>query len=137
MKQHQVVTGTALNILAVGICAFFQRVIFGVPTTPLTVRPLPSLPVPLLSKIPWIGPILFDQNILTYGIYLLLPISAFILYRTSWGLTIRSTGEKSGSGRRRGDQRQPRPFPDGAAVGRHGRDRRLVLFDRLPGHVRG
>lgn len=93
LKQHQVVTGTALNILAVGICAFFQRVIFGVPTTPLTVRPLPSLPVPLLSNIPWIGPILFDQNILTYGIYILLPISAFILYRTSWGLTIRSTGE--------------------------------------------
>ena len=93
LRQHQVVTGTALNILAVGICAFFQRVIFGVPTTPLTVKPLPLIAVPLLSDIPWIGPILFRQNILTYALYLILPVSIFILYRTSWGLTIRSTGE--------------------------------------------
>ncbi len=93
LRQHQVVTGTALNILAVGICAFFQRVIFGVPTTPLTIKPLPQLAVPLLADIPWVGTILFRQNILTYALYLLLPVSIFILYRTSWGLTIRSTGE--------------------------------------------
>ncbi len=93
LRQHQVVTGTALNILAVGICAFFQRVIFGVPTTPLTIKPLPQLAVPLLADIPWIGTILFRQNILTYALYLLLPVSIFILYRTSLGLTIRSTGE--------------------------------------------
>ena len=93
LRQHQVVTGTALNILAVGICAFFQRVIFGVPTTPLTIKPLPQLAVPLLADIPWIGTILFRQNILTYVLYLLLPVSIFILYRTSLGLTIRSTGE--------------------------------------------
>lgn len=93
LRQHQVVTGTALNILAVGICAFFQRVIFGVPTTPLTIKPLPQLAVPLLADIPWIGTILFHQNILTYVLYLLLPVSIFILYRTSLGLTIRSTGE--------------------------------------------
>lgn len=93
LRQHQVVTGTALNILAVGICAFFQRVIFGVPTTPLTVKPLPQIAIPLLSDIPWIGTILFRQNILTYALYLLLPVSIFVLYRTSLGLTIRSTGE--------------------------------------------
>ena len=93
LRQHQVVTGTALNILAVGICAFFQRVIFGVPTTPLTIKPLPQLAIPLLADIPWIGAILFRQNILTYALYLLLPVSIFILYRTSLGLTIRSTGE--------------------------------------------
>ena len=89
LRQHQVVTGTALNILAVGICAFFQRVIFGVPTTPLTVKPLPQIAIPLLSEIPWIGTILFRQNILTYALYLLLPVSIFVLYRTSLGLTIR------------------------------------------------
>ena len=42
LKQQQVVTGTALNILAVGICAFFQRVLFGVPTTPLQIERLPK-----------------------------------------------------------------------------------------------
>ncbi|HHU33500.1 MAG: ABC transporter permease [Zhaonellaceae bacterium] len=93
LKQHQVVTGTAINILAVGLCAFLYRVIFGVPITPLTVNPLPTIPIPLLSKIPIIGEILFEQNILTYIIYLLAPLAYFLLYKTSLGLTVRSAGE--------------------------------------------
>ena len=63
LRQQQVVTGTALNILAVGVCAFFQRVLFGVPTTPLQIDTLPKLPVPLLSRIPLLGEIFFQQNI--------------------------------------------------------------------------
>ena len=93
LNQHQVVTGTAINILALGMCSFLHRVIFGIPISPLTVTPLPLLPVPLLSSIPFIGPILFNQNILTYALYLLVPISYFVLFKTSLGLTIRSAGE--------------------------------------------
>lgn len=93
MRQHQVVTGTALNILAAGFCTYFQRVLFGVPTSPLKITPLPHLPIPLLSDIPVIGPIFFDQNILTYVIYIIIPLAYFMLYKTSVGLTIRSTGE--------------------------------------------
>ena len=93
LRQQQVVTGTALNILAVGICSFFQRVIFGVPTTPLQIDTLPKIAIPLLSKIPVIGEIFFHQNILTYFAYILIPISIFVLYKTSLGLTLRSTGE--------------------------------------------
>lgn len=93
LKQHQVVTGTAINILAVGMCSFLQRVIFGVPVSPLTVTPLPMLPIPLLSKIPVLGPVFFNQNILTYLMYLIVPASYFLLYKTSIGLIIRSAGE--------------------------------------------
>ena len=93
MKQQQVVTGTALNILAAGICAFFQRVLFGVPTTPLQIATLPKIAIPLLSKIPVLGPIFFQQNILTYLAYVLIPVAIFVLYKTSLGLTLRSTGE--------------------------------------------
>jgi simple sugar transport system permease protein len=93
LKQHQVVTGTAINILAVGLCSFFQRVIFGVPLTPLTVQPLSAIPVPLLSKIPVAGELLFNHNILTYLLYFLIPLSHYVLYKTSIGLTIRSVGE--------------------------------------------
>ncbi|MEG1994369.1 MAG: ABC transporter permease, partial [Oscillospiraceae bacterium] len=92
-KQHQVVTGTAINILAMGACSFLYRVIFGVPITPLTVTPLKTIAIPLLSDIPFIGPILFNQNILTYIVYFIVPISYYVLYKTSIGLTIRSTGE--------------------------------------------
>lgn len=93
LKQHQVVTGTAINVLAAGICTYLQRVLFGVPTTPLKISPLPELPIPFLSKIPFIGPIVFQQNILTYAVYLIIPASYFLLFKTSWGLMIRSTGE--------------------------------------------
>ncbi len=93
MKQQQVVTGTALNILAAGICAFFQRVLFGVPTTPLQIATLPKIAIPLISKIPVLGPIFFQQNILTYLAYVLIPVAIFVLFKTSLGLTLRSTGE--------------------------------------------
>jgi simple sugar transport system permease protein len=93
LKQHQVVTGTAINILALGLCSFFYRVIFGVPLTPLTVQPFAEIPIPLLSRIPFFGDLLFKQNILTYLLYFIVPVSHFILYKTSIGLTIRSTGE--------------------------------------------
>jgi len=93
MKQQQVVTGTALNILAAGICAYFQRVLFGVPTTPLQIDTLPKVAIPILSQIPYIGPIFFCQNILTYLAYVLIPLAGFVLFKTSLGLTLRSTGE--------------------------------------------
>ena len=93
MRQQQIVTGTAINILAAGFCAYFQRVLFGIPTTPLQIDVLPKLAVPLLSQIPLLGPVLFRQNILTYLVYVLIPVSWFLLYRTSLGLILRSTGE--------------------------------------------
>ncbi len=93
LKQHQVVTGVAINILVLGLSAFLYRVIFGVPTIPLTVNPLAVIPIPLLSSIPVIGEVLFNQNILTYIIYIIAPLSYFMLYKTSLGLTIRSAGE--------------------------------------------
>lgn len=98
LKQQQIVTGVAINILALGICAFFQRVIFGVPVTPLIVEPLQPIAIPLLSSIPIIGPILFDQNILTYLLFILVPVASFVLYRTSLGLSIRSVGENPEAG---------------------------------------
>ena len=71
LKQHQVVTGTAINVLAAGICTYLQRVFFGVPTTPLKISPLPEIAI----------------------VYLIIPVSYFVLFKTSIGLTIRSTGE--------------------------------------------
>ena len=93
LKQQQIVTGTAINILAGGFCAYFQRVLFGIPTTPLQISVLDRIPVPVLSSIPVIGPMLFNQNILTYFAYIVIPVSYIVLYRTSLGLAIRSAGE--------------------------------------------
>ncbi|MBI9096603.1 MAG: ABC transporter permease [Sphaerochaeta sp.] len=93
LKQHQIVTGTAINILVMGLVSFLHRVVFGVPLVPLTVQPLPIIRLPFLSEIPLLGPVIFSQNILTYIMFFLVPIGMYVLYKTSFGLTIRSTGE--------------------------------------------
>ena len=93
LKQHQIVAGTAINIFIAGIVTFFHRVLFGVPLLPLTIEPFKTMPVPLLSKIPIVGPILFTQSLLTYVAYIVAPIGFFILFKTSAGLVVRSTGE--------------------------------------------
>ncbi len=93
LKQHQIVTGTAINILAAGLTAFFHRIIFGVPLLPLTIEPLKPFPIPILRNIPILGQIFFNQNILTYIAFLSAPIGYFILFKTSIGLIIKSTGE--------------------------------------------
>ncbi len=93
MNQHQIVMGTAIAILVSGFCKYFYRVVFGIPTTPLKIDPIKTLPIPLLSKIPIIGEIVFNQNIITYGTYIAVPVIFFIIFNTSLGLTLRSCGE--------------------------------------------
>lgn len=93
LGQQQIVVGTALNILSGGFCAYFQRVLFGIPTTPLQITVLKKISIPLLSKIPVLGPVFFEQNILTYIAYIVIPVSYIVLYKTSLGLSLRSVGE--------------------------------------------
>ena len=93
MRQHQIVMGTAVAILVAGFCKYFYRVIFGVRTTPVKLDPLKTLAIPGLSKIPVIGPVIFDQNLVTYFTYILVPIIFFVLFKTSLGITLRSCGE--------------------------------------------
>lgn len=93
MYQHQIVMGTAIAILVTGFCSFFYRIVFGTPTTPLTVTPLSTISIPVLSDIPVVGNILFQQNLVTYLTWILVPIVFYVLFRTSLGLTLRSCGE--------------------------------------------
>lgn len=93
MNQHQIVMGTAIAILMAGFCKFFFRAIFGTPTTPLKIDPMKVIEIPLLSKIPVIGPIVFSQNIISYLTYILVIVVGLILFKTSLGLTLRSCGE--------------------------------------------
>lgn len=93
LNQHQIVMGTAVAILMTGFCTFFYRVIFGTPTTPLTVDTLPTLSIPVLSDIPVLGPILFSQNIVTYLAYACIPVAGYVIFKTSLGLNMRSCGE--------------------------------------------
>ncbi len=92
-RQNQIVTGTAINILIAGLCTYMQRVLFGVPVSPLKIAILPLIKIPLLGDIPVIGEVIFNQNMFTYVSYILFPALYFVLFKTSLGLIIRSSGE--------------------------------------------
>lgn len=93
IKINQIVSGVAINLLAVGITSFLYRALFGITTNPITVKAFETFNIPILSKIPIIGDIFFKQTVLVYLAFLLVPIASFVLYKTSWGLSIRTVGE--------------------------------------------
>ncbi|MCK9444535.1 MAG: ABC transporter permease [Tissierellaceae bacterium] len=93
IKINQIVSGVAINLLAVGITSFFYRALFGITTVPITVNAFSPVSIPILSDIPIIGEILFKQTALVYIAFILVPISHYIFYKTSLGLNIRTVGE--------------------------------------------
>lgn len=94
---NQIVSAVALNIGALGLSSALFVMVFqgteGVVETVITVPSMNEWEIPLLSKIPIIGPIFFDQLPLVYLGLVLVPLMWFILYRTTWGLKIRAVGE--------------------------------------------
>jgi ABC-type uncharacterized transport system permease subunit len=91
VSQH--VSGIGLTLLSTGLAFYLYRLIFGQPASPPSVVPFQPAPVPLLSDIPFLGPVLFSQAPLTYVALLVLPATAWLLYRTPWGLDLRTVGE--------------------------------------------
>lgn len=94
LKVDQVITGITLNILALGLTGFVYRFILGKSMIPPSIRPLTTLKVPMLSKIPVLGPIVFQQNIIVYlTFFIFVPGCAFVLFKTTFGLNLRAVGE--------------------------------------------
>jgi simple sugar transport system permease protein len=91
LSQH--VSGIGVTLLASGLAFFFYRLIFGQPSVPPSVVSFQTVAIPGLSAIPGIGPVLFNQFALVYLAFLLVPLAAFLLYRTPWGLNLRTVGE--------------------------------------------
>jgi len=94
LGANQIISGTAINIIAVGIPNILVPVIwpghFGIsPTVPV----IPDLRIPFLADIPVIGRIFGKQNPVVYMALILVPVIHFLLFRTRLGLRIRSVGE--------------------------------------------
>jgi ABC-type uncharacterized transport system permease subunit len=94
LAANQVVTGTALNILALGVTGVFYRKLFGVTGKAFMVTPVAKIPLGPLARIPVLGPVLFDQNALVYFTLILIPIFWYVISRTRYGLRIRAAGER-------------------------------------------
>ena len=90
----QVVVGVVLVALMFGLTNFIYSAVLSNNGQELNFPgTFPFLPIPLLSDIPVLGPVLFDQRITTYVMFLLVPLTWFVLFRTRWGLRIRALGE--------------------------------------------
>ena len=72
--------------------------VFGQGGTSPRVSRFGSLGIPILQDIPVIGPALFDQSLLVYLMYVLIPVTFFVVFRTPFGLRLRATGEVPRSG---------------------------------------
>ena len=89
-----VIVGVVVNLLATGLTGFiFQQLVARDLKTFGVVSPMPVFAVPVLSEIPFIGPILFTQRPLTFMALLAVPLVWFLLHRTKWGLRVRAVGE--------------------------------------------
>jgi ABC-type uncharacterized transport system permease subunit len=93
LEANQIVSGAAINIACLGLTSFVIRILFGLKEQQRTVPHFVPSHVPVLSDIPVIGPIFFAQNVVVYAAYALVPLLAFVLYRSRWGLVIIASGE--------------------------------------------
>ncbi len=89
----QIVVGVVLNVLVVGITSFLFGTLLRNNPELNQATGLPSLPIPLLSKIPVLGPVLFDHTILVYVMYVIVTTLTIMMFKSRWGLRLRSVGE--------------------------------------------
>jgi simple sugar transport system permease protein len=93
-KTDQIISGTVINILAVGVTGFLRNnVILPLEQTGTTGASLPTLAIPLLANIPVLGPILFNHKPITYLMLVFVPLMHVLLFRTPWGMRTRAIGE--------------------------------------------
>jgi len=92
-KVNQVISGTAINILSTGVTSFVSSKYLQVHQELNSPGKLPNLPVPGLSRVPILGPVFFENNIIVYLMLALLVIVHVMLYYTPWGLRTRAVGE--------------------------------------------
>ena len=88
LGANQVVSGLALSMFGTGASALLGKNLVG-----STIAGLPVVPLPGLSEIPWVGPVLFSHDVLVYAGFLLTAFLAWFLFATRGGLSLRAAGE--------------------------------------------
>ena len=89
LQADQTVAGMAMLTFGTGLSGFIGNSVAGVNAN----LAFQSFEIPLLCKIPIIGPSLFDQNILVYAMYIIVPVSMIYIYKTRPGMILRALGE--------------------------------------------
>lgn len=93
LRVDQIIIGLGITIFAGGITGYLFRDLYGRRFPSLSVG-LNKIKIPVLSDIPILGPVLFDQQLMVYLAILLVVVFAFVLNRARFGLEIRAVGER-------------------------------------------
>jgi simple sugar transport system permease protein len=94
LRADQVVSGFAVNFLAFGITGYVFVAHYGDQGTPGNVPRVPELTLPVIEDIDFVGEAIGTASLLTWVALLLVPLLALFLFRTAYGLRLRSVGEK-------------------------------------------
>ena len=90
-KTDQIISGTAINILAVGTSGFLRRAYLV--NAYFVGQTLPIIRIPLLADIPVLGTLFFRSQPMVYTMMILVPLLYVVLFHTPWGLRTRAVGE--------------------------------------------
>lgn len=90
LKAEQGISGIGLYMFGLGLSTLLFKVTIG---TVKTIEGFQPVKIPLLGDIPYIGTILFTQSLPVYGAFLLVPLTWFILDKTTWGLRLKAVGQ--------------------------------------------
>ncbi len=93
LRADQIIAGTAMTLLALGITGTLYRLVYGAGGAALDTPTLAPWALPGLSSLPGLGPVLFTQPLPTYVLYLLVPALLWWMHRTGAGLALRAIGE--------------------------------------------
>lgn len=96
-RADQIISGTAVTLGAIGLTGMIAQQAFGTAGAALSVPTLPPVAIPGLAGIPIIGPVLFEQSLLSYLTAVLAAVVAWLLFRTRFGLELRASGEAPAS----------------------------------------
>jgi simple sugar transport system permease protein len=91
-KADQVIAGLAVWFVFLGLAPFLSRVYWGQINSP-TVATFDVIALPVLSEIPWVGPVLFTNYPTTYIMLVVVPVAWYVLKFTSFGMWVRASGE--------------------------------------------
>ncbi|MGB7980500.1 MAG: ABC transporter permease [Candidatus Nanopelagicales bacterium] len=90
----QVIVGVVINTLVLGLTSFFYSAVLSENVETFNSPPvMQRIAIPLLSDIPIIGPVLFNQSLIVYLMYLIAALVHVALFKTRWGLRVRAVGE--------------------------------------------
>lgn len=93
VRANQVISGTAVTLASIGLTGAVFRRTLGAGGVGAGVPTIDPVGVPLLERVPVLGPVLFHQPALTYASYALVPLAWWLLFRTRTGLRLRAAGE--------------------------------------------